>query len=69
MASGTNRLTHPSVTLDIELLDKPIQAVLDSSTNLRALYFVGKFWHEIMYAFAYSKRTESSCLLNHILIW
>lgn len=42
MAPGTNRLPHPPVTLDIELLDKPIQAALDSSTNLRALYFVGK---------------------------
>lgn len=42
MAPGTNELPHPPVTLDRELLDKPLQAGLYSSTNLNALYFVGK---------------------------
>lgn len=69
MALGTNRLPHPPVTLDIELLDKPIQAALDASKNWGAVYFVGKNnWYQIIYAFSYSRRAESSWLLNHVLL-
>lgn len=42
MALGTNRLLHPPVTLEIELLDKPTQAETLLISKFGNIVFCGK---------------------------
>lgn len=71
MALGTNRLPHPpTLTLEIELLDKPTQAgtALLSKFGGHCLLWEN-FGYYIIYALTYSREAESEShwLLNAIL--
>lgn len=70
MAPGTNRLPHPPVTLEIELLDKPTLAETPLFSKFGGIVFCGKiFGYQIIYAVTYSREAESESgwLLNPIL--
>lgn len=70
MAPGTNRLPHPPVTLEIELLDKPTWAETLLFSKFGGIVFCGTiFGYQIIYVVTYSRGAESESiwLLNPIL--
>lgn len=71
MAPGSNRLPHPSVALEIELLDKSTQVEILLLSKFGRKVFCGKkkFKKAQDYAFTDFRGAESSWLLKPHPVW